>query len=256
MNCDLHASGAIDLYFYGELDAAGHASVEDHLRDCAECRGALEELSLIRTALASRPAVSEPPDGWTAFMSRLDGEIGRLPEVAHALRFVPLRRRSHVAPIAMAALVALVTLSVLFVARARRVAPVSETHNGAVMNSAPGEAHTADPGFAALSEEHFERSKLVLLGLATKDPRHTTPADWIYERELASSLLSDTRMYRLAAEDRGMDQLAGVMGDLELVLLQASLTSDPDPAALAQIQRLIRKRDLLQKINAVSVRGI
>ena len=39
-------------------------------------------------------------------------------------------------------------------------------------------------------------------------------------------MLSDTRLYRLAAEDRGMKDLARVMGDLETVLLQTSL-SDP-----------------------------
>ena len=59
---------------------------------------------------------------------------------------------------------------------------------------------------------------------------------------LASDLLNDTRLYRLAAEERGMKQIAGVMGDLELVLLQTSLAdvarpggagadSAPDPQA-------------------------
>ena len=59
-------------------------------------------------------------------------------------------------------------------------------------------------GFEALSEEHFERSKLVVLGLATKDPAQVTSADWTYERDLAATLLTDTRMYRMAAEDRGL----------------------------------------------------
>ena len=72
--------------------------------------------------------------------------------------------------------------------------------------------------------------------------------DWAYERGLASDLLNDTRLYRLAAEQRGMKQIAGVMGDLELVLLQTSLADVPDRAALARIQRLIRKRNLVTKI--------
>jgi hypothetical protein len=107
---------------------------------------------------------------------------------------------------------------------------------------------TVKHGFAALSEQHFERSKLVVLGLANKDARNVGGADWAYERGLASDLLNDTRLYRLAAEERGMKQIAGVMGDLELVLLQTSLADAPDSAALAQIQRLIRKRDLVTKI--------
>jgi hypothetical protein len=108
-------------------------------------------------------------------------------------------------------------------------------------------------GFEALSEEHFERSKLVVLGLATKDPADRQASDWTYERELASSLLQDTRMYRLAAEDRGRTDIAGVMRDLEIVLLQTSMTDEKDPSALPQIQRLIRKRDLLEKMDAVAV---
>ena len=104
--------------------------------------------------------------------------------------------------------------------------------------------------FAALSEQHFERSKLVVLGLANKDPQHVRQADWAYERGLASDLLSDTRVYRQAAEERGMKTLAGVMSDLELVLLQTSLAEAPDGDALEQIQRLIYKRDLVTKMDA------
>ena len=63
------------------------------------------------------------------------------------------------------------------------------------------------------------------------------------------------RLYRLAAEERGMKQIAGVMGDPELVLLQTSLANVPDRASLAQIQRLIRKRDLVTKIESGSGYG-
>jgi hypothetical protein len=46
------------------------------------------------------------------------------------------------------------------------------------------------------------------------------------------------------------------MRDLELILLQTSMTEQADPAALAQIQRAIRKRDLLQKMDVVRTTGI
>ena len=111
---------------------------------------------------------------------------------------------------------------------------------------------STDAAFAALSEQHFERSKLVVLGLANKDPHHARGADWAYERGLATNLLSDTRLYRMAAEDRGMKALAGVMGDLELVLLQTSLADAPDDGVLEQIQRLIHKRDLVTKMDVAA----
>ena len=107
-----------------------------------------------------------------------------------------------------------------------------------------------------MSEEHFEQSKLVVLGLTTKDAERATSRDWTYERQLASALLADTRMYRMAAEDRGLESLAGVMSDLEVVLLQTSLTDETDPASLGQIQRLIHKRDLLEKMEVVNHLGL
>jgi anti-sigma factor RsiW len=74
--CEIQASGAIDLYFYDELDERERASVEEHLTACAECERALEELSTIRAALAARPQVDAPPDGdWRAFMIRLDEAV-------------------------------------------------------------------------------------------------------------------------------------------------------------------------------------
>ena len=105
-----------------------------------------------------------------------------------------------------------------------------------------------DAGFAAVSEEHFERSKLVILGLATRDAHTVSPSDWAYERQLAGALLDDTRLYKQAAQARGLGALAGVMSDLELVLLQTSLTEEPDAATLNRLQRLIRKRDLVSKM--------
>jgi hypothetical protein len=39
------------------------------------------------------------------------------------------------------------------------------------------------------------------------------------------------------------------MSDLELVLLQTSLADRQDPATLARLQRLIRKRDLVTRMD-------
>ena len=273
--CDVQASGAVELYFYDELDPAQRVSIETHVSICAECRRAFEELSVIRAALASRPRVDAPLDGdWSAFMIRLDEAIridhrGRqtaavmnMPERAAAAR--PTRRLVVYAPYAaMAALLALVTSTVVYFARTSPVDPNAPSHTVEVAPpsaATPATDSTArvEPvstthgqGFAALSEQHFERSKLVVLGLANKDAK-ALEADWAFERGLASSLLDDTRLYRMAAEDRGMTRLAGVMGDLELVLLQTSLADKPDPDTLQRIQRLIHKRDLVTKMDVAT----
>jgi hypothetical protein len=114
----------------------------------------------------------------------------------------------------------------------------------------------ADAAFASVSEQHFERSKLVVLGLASRDPRQTSSEDWEYERDLAGDLLSDTRLYRRAAQDHGLADIAHVMSDLETVLLEASMSDHADSDALARVQKLIRKRDLVVKMQVVGSTGI
>jgi hypothetical protein len=250
--CDLQASGAIESYFYGELAGAEQDRVERHIGACAECRAALGDLSAIRAALAARRPVVAPPGGdWSGFMARLDRETNPVRLVSGGSPW------SRAGLMAMAAMLVLVTIGAVLAFRAGRPPDHAiETMARPAGEPAAPAAPADEAGFEALSEEHFERSKLVVLGLAAKDPAHVTSADWTYERELAPTLLSDTRMYRMAAEERGLRSIADVMGDLELVLLQASFTDVRDPASLAQIQRLIRKRDLVEKMDVVAMSGL
>lgn len=264
-SCSVQESGTIELYFYGELTAHEREAVDQHLPGCRLCRSALEELALIRDALAARPVVAAPPSGdWSQFMARLDSAMEHEAEASAAGNIVPLdsprpdsAARSFVAYLAMAALLALVTVSVYLASRSRDTMQPSSVRVQAE-TAPPSSTAPADPNasLAEVSGQHLERSKLVVLGLATKDAHRAGPQDWIYERQLASSLLTDTRLYRMAAEDQGMESLARVMRDLELVLLQASLSEDTEPAALAQIQRLIEKRDLLGRMDVVNTAGL
>jgi hypothetical protein len=259
--CMVQGAGTIELYFYDELEAAARAEATRHLATCAECRHALDEMREIQTALATLPDVAAPPDeNWRPFMARLDAAVRSAPSSAAVMKVRPVTsvRRTpthqYAAYIAMAALLALVTMSVAYVIR-YRAATVSTAPTVASVEPA-ARPWTQDAAFAALSEQHFERSKLVVLGLASKDVDRNEGAAWGYERELASTLLNDTRLYRFAAEERGMTALAKIMGDLELVLLQASSSGEPEAATLQQIQSLIRKRDLVTRMNAVALAGM
>jgi Putative zinc-finger len=263
--CERQGAGVVELYFYDELEQADRLAVEHHLQSCTDCRRAFEELSTIRSVLAARPRIDAPPDGdWTPFMQRLDRTLRFEDDLRPHRRVVPIGPAragvGYARYLTMAALLTLVTAGVVSVVRLTSRPPASSPSIGALApvagQGSPAEsaaiaaARSAEAAFAALSEQHFERSKLVVLGLANMDPRRAGEADWAYERGLASNLLSDTRLYRLAAEERGMKTLAGVMGDLEIVLLQTSLADVPDAGALEQIQRLIHKRDLVTKMDA------
>ena len=260
--CDIQDSGEIELYFYGELPPAEGARVQLHIRGCRECTEALAELELIREALAARPGIAAPPSGdWTAFMQRLDAALAAPPS-AVVVPFPPrtgVVRRPLAGWLTMAALLVLVTLSVLMASRAGRTVLDREAplEPASLVSTDPldGDFVPVAAGLRSVGLRHLERSKLVVLGLAAKDTDTGPTADWAYERELASALLADTKLYRMAAEERGLQSLAGVMKDLELVLLQASMAQASDATALPQIQRLIRKRSLVEKMDVVGTAG-
>ena len=259
--CQFVDAGTVELYFYGELDATAAARLEGHLQRCGTCRQHLDDLRSIRAALAVRPRVDAPPSGdWSAFTSRLEAAMAT-PASA------PQRGRTFAPWFAIAATLMLIASGVFFTARLRHGGPppseaVASADAPAVAPPLPMPARLASPdGRGAVtvadrslmehSEQHFERSKVVVLGLATLDPEHARAADWQHERALAGSLLPDTRLYRLTAEERGMTDLARVLGDLETVLLETSMTERPDPDALQRVQRLIARRDLVVKMNVV-----
>jgi hypothetical protein len=258
-DCELLDTPDVELYFYGELDRAALARVDAHLRGCVACRQRLEDLHVIRRALAaSRPVVDAPPAGdWSGFMRRLDGAVG-LSIGRQSNRSVILERTDrgwsarHL--VALAAMLALVTIGVFIAARFRTAdlstrPPVVQPASSAPATAA---AETPERALREGSAEHLERSKLVVLGLATRDPRQTRSEDWEYERHLAGTLLTDTRLYRQAATERGASDVARVMRDLETVLLEASMSADTDSAALERVQRLITKRDLVVKMQVVA----
>jgi len=278
--CDVQESGALELYFYDELATLDRARIAAHLTSCPICREQLQDLHTIRRALADRPAVASPPAGdWSGFMRRLDAACASRPDA----RVAP-GGWSWRAAAACAAVLTIATLGVLIATRSRTpvasnqvssasttatpttssrgVRPEGDSSRGIRPDSSRGfrlqaeESVPPDRALAELTEQHLERSKLVVLGLAARDPQQTSVDDWQYERQLAGSLLSDTRLFRLAAQDRGLDRLAHVMGDLETVLLETSLSDQADPRALERVQTLIRKRDLVVKMQVVGSTGI
>jgi hypothetical protein len=229
--CRLSDSPDIELFFYEELGPADRARVAAHLQECPECRGRLDDLHAIRRALAAEPVVDAPPAGdWSGFMRRLDSAVGLAPVSSP-------RTRSVRQLVALAATLAMVALG------------------GSPAVARAEEGLTPMAALREVSAEHLERSKLVVLGLAARDPHTTGATDWQYERRLAGSLLPETRLYRLAAQERGVEDVAHVMRDLETVLLEASMSDASDRDSLERVQRLIARRGLVSKMQIVATSG-
>jgi len=148
------------------------------------------------------------------------------------------------------AIIVIVALGISVAVRVRHSVPAA-SHSVKVedlTHPAPVPAGATPDPLREATAEHLERSKLVVLGLTALDPKQTHAADWQYERQLAGTLLDDTRLYRQAAQQRGMTDVARVMRDLETVLIETSMSDTTDSEALARVQRLIAKRDLLAKM--------
>lgn len=247
--CALTASETLTLYYYGELPSDARARFRVHAATCEACAGALADLDALGDALAGRAEAAQAPHDWSAFMRRLEAETDAL-DTAHAAgqaadvagaRVVDAShggaRRSRGTMLALAAmLIAGIALGLLWQRRTLNVS-VSPPATGTV------------PALSAAADRHFDRARLVLLGLAMKDGAAANAADWEYERELAASLLPDTRLFRMAATDGGDGQLADLLGDLETVLLEASMAFGPDAPGLSRIQRLIDRRDLIVRMD-------
>jgi Putative zinc-finger len=264
--CEFLDTPDVELYFYDELAAADRDRVAAHLRGCAACRQRLDDLHAIRHALASAPVVDAPPAGdWSGFMRRLDGAVGLTapPRVTPVVleRRAGLWRARHL--VALAALLAIVAMGVYMAARVRSPRPAEVVARGASPVASPSTEPPRNVSYAdgaarsakalrEVSVEHLERSKLVVLGLAARDPQQTHAADWQFERQLAGSLLPDTRLYRLTAQEHGVSDVARVMRDLETVLLEASMTDGRDRQSLERVQRLIARRGLVSKMQMVT----
>lgn len=237
--CLQASSERLTLYFYGELPDAERGAMDEHVASCESCAATLAELELMRAALSPRGNASQTPAAWDAFMERLLPQLDAVPwAVSERADQRPRRLFSFRGLAAAAALIVAVGSGVVW----QRTA-LGPTRTGS------SDERADEAALAAAAEQHFARAKLVVLGLAMKDPSHATAADWEYERELAASLLPETRLFRLSASDRGDTRLASLLGDLESVLLQASMTTEADPVELERLQRAIRRRDLLVRMD-------
>jgi hypothetical protein len=191
------------------------------------------DLSVIRAALAVRPDVATPPGGrhWSGFMARLrytdcqrrKSRAGR----EHPAPANVAESRGAAAPrliLRPAAVHVLVTLSAVVHAEAarrlaagsfgRRATPAALTTAPVAQNegSMPRSWMPAIPVLTAIRRPFrpsaTSTSSVRNSSCSASPPRTARQADWAYERQLAGTLLSDTRSSTAwPREERGMQSL-------------------------------------------------
>ncbi len=98
--------------------------------------------------------------------------------------------------------------------------------------------------------DHLERSQMVLVELSHAET--SGELDISAERQLADDLLASNRLYRQTAQQMGQANVAGVLDELERVLVElARGPSTVSMQQLADIQQRIESQGILFKVKVI-----
>jgi hypothetical protein len=238
------------LHFYGEGGHDDERRIDEHLAGCSACRQSWTELRET-LKLVDAATVPEPGEGFERIMwARVQQALPEAPQPRRAWRWVPAVGMA-------AALVAAVGLGYAWRVshESRPGAPAASAASGAtttpVALSAADLKKTRERVLLTALAEHFQQTEMLLVEL--KNSPDDGRADLAFERAAAGDLVASGRLYRVTAQQSGDLQLAGMLDDLESVLVEVARS--PDHVARKDFESLrtrIDDQNLLFKVRAVS----
>ncbi|HEY7387353.1 MAG TPA: hypothetical protein VH640_02515 [Bryobacteraceae bacterium] len=222
------------LHYYGEAVDGGTAQV--HLDACPDCRAALGSLARVLNAMDVLPVPERPADYETRVWQRLVGTgLGSAPEL-------PFWRRRFIRWPALGLALASALIAVVVIARPPAKPPVRQARTAVV----PPEQILR----LALGD-YLDRSGIVLTELANAPDGRTV--DISPEQERAAGLLSECRLYRQTAMRADDQVVAGVLDELERILLEvAHAPSRLEPAEADELRDRLRSEGVLFRIRVLS----
>jgi hypothetical protein len=222
------------LHYYGEPGES--LAAETHLEQCSDCRAAYGALQRVLNVVDTLPLPERAPDYGSQVWARIAPQIpGR-----RRFRVLPAPFRWAAAGAAMAGLLTVAFLAGRYYPQVRK----------------PAEMAKADPRggeriLLVAVGDYLERSQMVLVELANANPR--APMDISAEQERAADLVSESRLYRQTAEHTGDTQVAGVLDDLDRVLLEiAHGPSRLAPEDVENLRRRLEAEGILFKIRVLN----
>ena len=225
-------------YVERDLSPAEHVRVATHLDTCADCSRFVADIQqLVREASALGP-IEPPPHVWSGIKSQIDGPRskaqGPFPRFAWAL--------------ATAALVVLAFMMGRFVnQREQQIASEQEAERTERVST---EAAVRERVLLIAVGDHLERSQMVLVELAHAETRDEL--DISAERQLADDLVASNRLYRQTAQQMGHENVAGLLDELERVLVEVARgPSTVSMRQLADIQQRIESQGILFKVKVI-----
>jgi len=216
------------LYYYGEETGAPDAA--GHLETCGACLQAYASLERVLRA-AEGFTVPQPAEDFDA---RIWQRIApRLP-VRLAFRPAPVWRWAAAAGVLLAALLA------------GQFYPTPKP----VRTVAAADPQAGERLLRLAVGDYLERSQMVLAEVANANPQQ--PLDISFEQERAVDLVAESRLYRQTALRTGDAAVAGLLDDLDRVMLD--ITHAParlNPAELERMRNRLDSEGILFKIRVL-----
>jgi len=226
------------LYFYG--DASPAAEVERHL---GECRACADEFAQLRATLSAieLPIPERAPDYEAQLWSTLDPRLQQSQAPRRSLWNQLLEPRRWAVAGALAAIV----LAAFFVGRFSRVeSPAGKTPEVVAEKSG------SDRVLMVAVGDHLDRTEMILVELVNTRP--AGKVDISAERDLAQGLVNENRLYRQTAQRDKDPEIAGVLDQVERVLID--IAHRPDSVSgkeLEALQQQIESQGVLFKVRVI-----
>jgi len=228
------------LHYYGEEGEAPDAA--QRLEECGECRALYGSLQRTLNVVDALPVPERDGEYGAQVWRRIEAQIPGRPSGPRRLLYVWPRAfpwRWAAAGGALAGLLIAAFLAGRYYPSNRRAAPVAEA-----------DVQGREGVLLVAVGDYLERSQMVLIELANADPKR--PLDITAEQERAHGLVSETRLYRQTAENTGDAAVAGVLDQLERVLVE--ITHEPSrisPAELERLRERFKEEGILFKIRVL-----
>ncbi len=231
-------------YIERDLSPAEHVRVATHLETCADCALVVAELQqIVRDASALGP-IQPPEHVWDLIQSTVQS-----PEsTVHSPESTVQSRQSRVWPryawaLATAALVVMAFFVGRFAQQREQQTASEQRADTAAVRASADDAAVRERVLLIAVGDHLERSQMVLVELAHAETRGEL--DISAERQLADDLVASNRLYRQTAQQMGQENVAGLLNELEPVLVEVA--RGPSTVSMQQLA------DIQQRIEALSI---
>ena len=226
------------LYFYG--DAPKTAALERHFAECTECAAEFAQLRATLSAI-DYPVPERPADYEAQLWSTLRPRLEQSDAPKRSVWAAVLEPRRWAIAGAVAAVIVLAFLA------GRISGPKQPGPTQILSKQTPS---GKDRVLMVAVGDHLDRTEMILVELV--NTKTAGKVDISAERDLAQSLVNENRLYRQTAQRDRDPEIAGVLDQVERVLMDIAHHPDSVPGKeLEDLQQRIESQGVLFKVRVI-----